>query len=290
MSPQVNVTTKAITASLLLLIAACATPTVELAPLEVRGSFPVDYSARLSREGLQRPGPEPVAPLKLILPPGVEDPSGGAPSPEEATARGAEEGQEADGMVDSHFRLVEVSNAHTEQLLPQREYGQLGWYLAEESSRRLLADLESEHLEASILTSPRLLTRSGDSGSIEVLDQFAFVEGFQLRFDGIGLLADPVVGSANEGLALTATVTSTPEGELDIALELQLVGADKPLPQAQVRVPGAAQDVTVQLPLFTHQSARAEATAQAGDSLLLGPIPSITPERSLFLLLSARSL
>lgn len=290
MNMQVSITTRALSCCLLLLSACCARGPIVVDPLEPRGSFPVEYSASLSREGLQRSSPKPTPPVELVLPPGVEDPSRAASSPEEAAAPSGEEGQEADGMVDSQLQLLEVSNTLVAQLLPEREHDQLGWYLAEESGRRLLADLEAWSFEASVITSPRLLTRSGESGSLEILEQFAFVESFQLRHDGLGLIADPVVGAASEGLALTVRGTSAPEGALDITLELQLVGADKPLPQAQVRVPGAAEAVTVQLPLFTHQSARAEATAQAGDSLLLGPLPSITPERSLFLLLSARSL
>ena len=267
--------------------------------LEVSGSFPVNYRAFLSRDGLPQSGSQTQGPrsvLEKALGDGLPEPGSqtqGTPLAEDPRDGAVEEVTPEGPMIDTAVKLIELDSEALDELLPRLASGDLGRILQPDQGAVLTEWLQAGHIECNLISSPRMLTRAGETGTISIIEQSAFIETFEVRFEDEApevMLADPVVGVASHGMTFSTTISPSTEGSLSVEMDLQIVEASDPFPRASLPLPGSENEVTIQLPCFTHQSIQAEVPARSGESILLGPLPSTGSDRSLLLLLTTHKL
>lgn len=258
------------------LCAACAAPRgapeLDLVPLEPRGAFPVEYSARLSSVGLARDvAVDPQARERM----------------RRAAARRPRVSQ-----VEVSCRILELDRT-TALAVVDTDAGWLRASLVERAAARSAFDELGRAAGASLLAAPAILLCDGTSGTITLVDDRAFVESFGMQATGealAGFIADPVVAVARSGLMLEVAVERAGDGRTELDLTLRTAELQEPLQEASGTLPGTADAVTLQIPIFSSQTVGTRALVGAGEALLIGPIPARAPGRALLLLVTARRL
>ncbi len=137
-----------------------------------------------------------------------------------------------------------------------------------------------------LVSAPKLLLHPGSKGSLSIADQVAFVEAFKVVQAGPGLIADPVIGVATEGLEVE--LTATPEGQA-VRVDVLATYADVRLESSQreLTLPGTQTQVTLQQPVTLLQKVKTEGLLAEG-RLLMVVAPANHPGSSLALFISAR--
>lgn len=137
-----------------------------------------------------------------------------------------------------------------------------------------------------LVSAPKLLLRPGARGSLSIADQTAFIESFKVVKAEPGLLADPVIGIATEGLEVE--LIATPEGPA-VRVDVLATYADVRLESSEreLTLPGTQTPVTLQQPVTLLQKVETEGLL-AEDRLLMVVAPSSESGASLALFVSAK--
>ncbi len=137
-----------------------------------------------------------------------------------------------------------------------------------------------------LVSAPKLLLHPGSKGSLSIADQVAFIEAFKVVQAGQGLIADPVVGIATEGLEVE--LTARPEGPA-VRVDVLATYADVRLESSEreLTLPGTQTPVTLQQPVTLLQRVETEGLL-AEDRLLMIVAPASESGASLALFVSAK--
>jgi len=238
-------------------LAACASPprAPSLEPLDVRAEHPVEYRASLR------------GPLTL------DAPSDSRPA-------------KSDRTIQVNLLLLEVDAGDAARLLERERVVPSAWTV----SRREVADrmpVLRDGRRATMLSSPKMIVREGQSGSMMVMDEVAYVADFELEVEGDRAVADPVVETCQDGLLFAV------RGQLDgekVALDCSLVSnrLERPIPTVAVRFPGATHPVSVQTPLVLSQRIATRATIAPDECLVLAAYSGNDPSRPVLAFVTAK--
>lgn len=238
----------------LLLASACAAPgAVRGAPVvasvATKSLHPADYEAHLAPGALR---------FAEVTSYDLEDPF---PEPTDSTT-----------YVDVSARVLLMDASVAEELL--------GWAAHDKRTIRVDRPALEEALDPLVasgaieqVSAPRLMVLDGQRGSIAIVNQSAYIEGFDVRADAGVLLADPVVGIAEEGVMLLARPWVRPDGDVDLHLEITSIELEDPIEDRQVLVPGARSPVSVQLPISSLQRLTSVAPLSGDECLVVGCLP-----------------
>ena len=241
------------------LVAACSSTgepeqNFELEALPLLGSLDLAYEGSLSSRGLPRSA------MTLAV------------------------GREGE-MVAVHCEIFATSRESVAAL-----FGDEGVYLRAvrvelEAVEELRDAFHSRGLGRRIQRSQMRLGRGG-GGNLVVSDQVAYVGAFELRSLGTSSIGDPSVAYAQDGFMLEL---HSADGEVgtpcELEIDLHFVDLMSPLSETTAKLPGAAQQVTIQTPVFTSQHVHVEATFQEDTAVVVGPIPGSEGEEPLMVLL-----
>jgi len=231
-------------------------------PLATLASFPVSYEARLSDQGL--------APWSRTESYRDDRP----PELEILTWRLELDAERALGLVDA-----------------ERGWAQ-GHVVGEDALERLLHVLGADRA-VTLETLPRVLVRTGGRAHLENVSERAFLREYVARNDGHaigGIVADPVVDVARDGLRFALEV-GVPHGkELPLALQWESSIPQGGLVEGHGKLPGMDLPLTVHLPLHARKTISGQTSVEAGQALVVGPVPHGDGRRAEVLVLWLRSL
>lgn len=110
--------------------------------------------------------------------------------------------------------------------------------------------LRGEVGDADVLTAPRILVVPGQRATLSVVDQTAYIKDYEVTvLPGQATeIADPVIEVLQTGLVLELDSAPLGKGRAAMKAELSLSHADRPFPEAKVKVGTAGSEVTIQLP------------------------------------------
>jgi hypothetical protein len=221
----------ALIAAVALLACGCATTTVEPVSLQALPEFKVSYTGQL--------GTEPVGDL-----PEYTQPEG-----------------EPSRAYTLTVRILKAESGQAERLLGKQARMVGAWELATDA-------LDAEALKTlQTVSAPRLTVYEGQAGTISVINQIAYISGFEISGQAEARVADPVIDVLNEGLLLGLKAESAGDTHLRLSVDLTLCSLMKPVASQEVKVLGAA--MTVQTPVVYTQRIKGEGRASEDRLLVL---------------------
>jgi hypothetical protein len=122
-------------------------------------------------------------------------------------------------------------------------------------------------------TFPVLSLHSGERGNISVLNQQAYVSGFDVLIEPDAAIADPQIDVLQEGFVLDIEPRLTVNGNsVRLLLEIERSEVLRPIEEREgpVGVAGASVPVTVQMPVVVTRGLEVERVVPIGSSLVLG--------------------
>lgn len=123
--------------------------------------------------------------------------------------------------------------------------------------------------DARVLTAPRLLAAEGQTCTLAVTRELAYVADFELRGDERALVADPVVESVRTGVLLQASAAFTANGGVELALDVRQSDLETPIAERRARLPGLEEPVVIQTPRLCAQRVATRAELGAGECLVV---------------------
>jgi hypothetical protein len=202
----------------------------------------------------------------------VEPEPGGLP-PADALAPWSDPDANAGPLVTLTLQLFAVDAELLDQALGDRAGALVAVACSRADARRLLEELERRGEPAvSLLHGPaRWAQHSGESGSISVARQSAYVAGFHVDSAPDGSIADPRIDVATEGVLFTADARSD-EASGSVAVELMLTVCELEHPFAEPREQlfADAVPVTIQLPAGIARRLSARTELGRDEALLFG--------------------
>jgi len=205
----------------------------------------------------------------------------------EASFRGVERARatpaapsEAAPEVDLEFRLLSLTRRAAAAFEGER-VGPSAWTTRQAE----LPDFGPD--EAEWLQAPRLLVHAGREQNVSVLNERAYVADFVLSGNGETLIVDPVVEVYATGLQVRLRAEAA-GGRVTLDLDLTQCEELAPPSEREVRVPGLATSVALQVPELLSQRLKTAATLAPDECLVLSWNHGTGTERRLFALITAR--
>jgi hypothetical protein len=209
----------------------CATTAVEHVSLQALPEFKVSYSGQL--------GTEPVGGLPQFT------------QPESEQSR----------AYTLTVRILKADAQQAGKLFGKSATTVGAWEMAAD-------ELDSDALrKLQTVAAPRLTVYEAQTGAISVINEVAYVRGFDISGTADARVADPVIGVLNEGLVLGLTAESIDDTHVRLAVDLTLSSLVKPVATQDVKVLGAP--MTVQTPVIYTQRINGEGRASEDRLLVL---------------------
>lgn len=218
----------------LALLASCSALSSRPAPAELRTSLPLEYRASLTSHGAE------------------------AAEPREPGTAASERRVEIQVVVQSG------SAREAEAQLGELALRPAAWILDEAEATRLLATF------GELVTAPRLTVFDGLRSHFAILDERAYVSGFELSGDGVAMIADPVVATLRLGTSFDARASVGEADAVELEVEWRLRELDPDLPELEHALPAGGSSVRLQVPLAMHQQLATHARLRAGECVVLG--------------------
>ncbi|MFT7618827.1 MAG: hypothetical protein ACI97A_002474 [Planctomycetota bacterium] len=101
-----------------------------------------------------------------------------------------------------------------------------------------------------ILSMPKVVVIHGQSATVSMLNEVAYVKDFDVEVASAALIADPVIDLIREGVEIATTPVIDVDGEgLTLKVDARISSIQRPIPEFTTEViPGGGSKVTIQLP------------------------------------------
>ena len=157
-------------------------------------------------------------------------------------------------------------------------------------ARRLVAACR-EQRGASVITSPMIVLHDGQRGHISVVNQTAYISGFEIEVQDDVSIADPVVDVFADGLLLETRADVLPDpNQVRLSIELALADLEKPIPSYDLPISGGATKMTIQQPVATTQKLETRVELERDECLVLIAEDFRNENNLLLTLVTARQL
>lgn len=144
----------------------------------------------------------------------------------------------------------------------------------------------SELAQGRSVASPRLTVFNGQTGTISLENETAYVSGFDLEGHDGTRVVDPVVDVVKSGLMLGLKAESVESGRVRLSLDLLLSDVSRPIATHEAKVFGSS--VKVQTPVLMNQRVKAEGVVSEDRTLVLTGMIGDDGDVTVLLLRSAR--
>jgi len=144
---------------------------------------------------------------------------------------------------------------------------------------------------AEVVSEQLLALYDGQTGYVTVLNQIAYIEGFDVEYGEHQTIADPSIGVATDGVVLTLRTELLPEMEktaLDVSL--QIADLERPIHVVEAQLPGMLTPVSIQQPVCSSQTMNAAVEIGPEECLVLVAHHPKSPGSFLFAFLTADPL
>jgi len=200
----------------------------------------------------------------------------------------------ADGdapVVDVRLRMISLPFDVAAGALGYRTHGKQAIVVDRAAAGRLIEQLVAEG-RATELSAPRLATYAGQTGSLSITNQIAYIESFRVDATDDQLIADPNVGVAEDGMLLTVEPGFVgPDGDtIELMLELASVQLARPIESIEARIPGATMPVTLQTPLSMSQRLATLVRLAPDEAVVLGGLAGREADEFVFAIVTAERL
>jgi hypothetical protein len=118
-----------------------------------------------------------------------------------------------------------------------------------------------------MVAAPRLTVFEGQSGTISLTAEVAYISGFEITGGDNALVADPVVDTVVDGLMLGLSAKSANETQMRLGVDLVLAEVVRPIATQQINVFGAP--VSIQTPVIYSQRLKGEGLVSEDRVLVL---------------------
>ena len=172
-------------------------------------------------------------------------------------------------IVDVTTRVLDVEASLLPQLLALGKPvdGAAVW-LDEEAAAKLEALITKEAKGLNMITAPRLATYDGQRANISILNQIAYVQDYEVEITNAMSVADPIIGTLNEGLVVDLR-PHVDEGGKHITLEISVTEAEVNRPIPEIQVAAGPSTVTLQVPEMHVRQMRSTVKLPVGGQALL---------------------
>jgi hypothetical protein len=158
-----------------------------------------------------------------------------------------------------------------------------------EALAELTGRLQGEE-RVEVVTAPKLLQFPCQRANIAVLNQLAYVKGWQVRLvePGAREIADPEIAVVQEGVVVDARTTPLPGDRYGLQLELSRCELERPIPTRRIRISASTdEEVEIGEPEVKTASFAATVVLSEGDSAVLVTADS-DPEQDLAVVVTVR--
>lgn len=172
-------------------------------------------------------------------------------------------------IVDVTTRVLDVEASLLPQLLALGKPvdGAAVW-LDEEAAAKLEVLIAKEGKGLNMITAPRLATYDGQRANISILNQIAYVQDYDVEISNDVSIADPIIGTLNEGLVVDLR-PHVDEGGKHITLEISVTEAEVNRPIPEIQVAAGPSTVTLQVPEMHVRQMRSTVKLPVGGQALL---------------------
>lgn len=144
--------------------------------------------------------------------------------------------------------------------------GAQGWHAAVDRAEGTIKDLERAGFEFQHFATSCDLNRTAN---LATTDSVSFVESFGFEEQHGVMVADPVIGTTQNGIALELSPQANPAGSLQLDFQVQIRELSRPLASATVGLPGSALPVALHTPVYVEQVIRAKLEGSEHDMFVL---------------------
>ncbi|HEX6810680.1 MAG TPA: hypothetical protein VF384_03560 [Planctomycetota bacterium] len=134
-------------------------------------------------------------------------------------------------------------------------------------SKDLLAEIVTGDVD--YVESPRLSVRSMQRATMSVINQTAYVQDFTITKQGDSLIADPVIGTAWDGVKADVVACFEKDGTIGVSCDVEWQELVRPLAEVETTLPGVKTPLKIQLPRTHGVRLRQVAHVHDGDLLVL---------------------
>ncbi|MEZ6008373.1 MAG: hypothetical protein R3F05_11500 [Planctomycetota bacterium] len=172
-------------------------------------------------------------------------------------------------IVDVTTRVLDVEASLLPQLLALGKPvdGAAVW-LDEAAAAKLEALITKQGKGLNMITAPRLATYDGQRANISILNQIAYVQDYDVEISNDVSIADPIIGTLNEGLVVDLR-PHVDEGGKHITLEISVTEAEVNRPIPEIQVAAGPSTVTLQVPEMHVRQMRSTVKLPVGGQALL---------------------
>jgi hypothetical protein len=132
---------------------------------------------------------------------------------------------------------------------------------------------------AKAISAPRIMAAPGQTATVTVGEDVAYVEDFEIEISMGPVVANPVIGTVFDGLHLECTSTLAPGG-VSVLAKLSLSDVLRPIPEFETTVPNWEAKVRIQLPEVNIRRVERRLFLTPGRATLLADLPPALTERN----------
>jgi hypothetical protein len=161
----------------------------------------------------------------------------------------------------------------------QREAGKLRdvtVLAAGHSTSKFLAALQGR-ADVPKVVEQHLTARMLQQAELRTVDQTAYVRDFDVQVQNGAVIADPVIGTVEDGISLQAVAMPLENGTLGLSLDLSSAVLTRPIPTFTTNL-GVGADITIQLP-HVRQAGLEAAMALQRDQTAVVVLPALAGKR-----------
>jgi len=172
-------------------------------------------------------------------------------------------------IVDVTTRILDVDAALLPQLLALGKPAEAATVWLDEAAADKLDELIRKHADGlTVVTAPRLATYDGQRAHISILNQIAYVQDYEVEISNDVSVADPIIGTLNEGLVVDLRPHVAADGKA-ITLEISVTQAEVNRPIPEIQVAAGPSTVTLQVPEMHVRQMRSTVTLSVGHVAML---------------------
>lgn len=123
-------------------------------------------------------------------------------------------------------------------------------------------------------------------GSLVHGNEFSYVARFDVQRSPAGMIADPVVSVAHDGLSFRGCAAVVAQGRIGVSFEVTHAKLKLPIPVREVSLNGLPHKVRIQVPDIRQVSVRSSLTLARGSTAVI-PLPELPGEKRRCLVLRA---
>jgi hypothetical protein len=172
-------------------------------------------------------------------------------------------------LVQLQVRFLEVTSVRARELALADDHGRIATrLLSAEEVARLLASVEKDDGVRQV-TAPSITAYDRQKVNVNVSNQASYVQDFDVETQGDATIADPVVGTVQDGVALVMTPRIAPDGK-EVLVDMTIEVSELVRPMEEHVLGFRGTELRIQLPEVRASRFQRRVAVPDGRTLLVG--------------------